>query len=274
EQQDLRARRDGLSELEALSVQQRQLPGQHLGLRREPHGGQHVERRGAGGRARSPRAEGRRREHVLVDREVRERRRDLKGAHDPAARTQVRGQSEELPSLESDRAAIGLDRSGDQVEDGALARAVGADHAQTVSRLEREGHVVGDDDGAESLPQARHVEECWHLCLPPRRKAGVATGSPQPSWERSFSSDSTGIWGAVALQTSRGSTGTRPFFVFRHWPPAMLVTATFLMGVSLKRTGPTIVSTVRLAIACFTASLSFGSAALESAAKATSQIAC
>src|SRR5262249_10060050 len=54
----------------------------------------------------------------------------------------------------------------------------------------------------------------------------------------------------------------------------MLVTATFLMGVSLKRTGPTIVSTVRFAIACFSASLSFGSAALDSAAKATSQTGC
>src|SRR5262244_3616442 len=54
----------------------------------------------------------------------------------------------------------------------------------------------------------------------------------------------------------------------------MLVTATFLIGVSLKRTGPTIVSTDRFAIACLTASLSFGSAALPSAANATSQIAC
>src|ERR1700694_322401 len=53
----------------------------------------------------------------------------------------------------------------------------------------------------------------------------------------------------------------------------MLVTATFLIGVSLNFTGPTMVSTDRLPIACRTASLSLGSAALVRAATATSQMA-
>src|SRR5437867_1126939 len=107
-----------------------------------------------------------------------------------------------IAPLESNGAAVGRDGPGDQVENGALAGAVGADHPQALARFERERHVVGDDDRAESLPQARHLEECWHLAaLATRRKAGGRDdeGSAQPSCDRSFSSASTGIWGAVAL---------------------------------------------------------------------------
>src|SRR5262250_1021826 len=112
---------------------------------------------------------------------MRERLRDLEGTHDPAPRAHMGGHADQVPALEANRSAVGRNRAGDQVEDRALARAVGPDHAQTVPRLEREGHVVGDDDRTESLPQARYLEECRHLYLPPpERLAGaVAIGSAE-----------------------------------------------------------------------------------------------
>src|SRR5436190_934291 len=82
-------------------------------------------RRGRGARSRPPRAERRRGEHVLVDGEMRKRLRDLERANDAAPSAQMGRQATQLLALEANRAAVRRDGAGDQVEDGALAGAVG-----------------------------------------------------------------------------------------------------------------------------------------------------
>jgi hypothetical protein len=50
----------------------------------------------------------------------------------------VRRLAADLAALEADRAARGRERAGDQVEGGALARAVGADQAEDLALGELE----------------------------------------------------------------------------------------------------------------------------------------
>ena len=142
--------------------------------------------------ARQPAAEGRRREDVFEDGQVRKGLRDLERAHDAQARPQVGGHPGEVPPGEAQGAAVGRDRPGDEVEDRALPRPVGPDHAETRAGLERERHVVGDDDRAVPLAESGNLQpRGLHLSY--------------TSCERSFSSASTGICGAVAFDTISSS---------------------------------------------------------------------
>src|SRR2546427_13247030 len=109
---------------------------------------------------------------------------NLERADDAEPGPQVSRQPAQVPALEAKRPAVRRDRAGDEIEDRALAGAVGANHPEARAGRERERHVVGDDDRAEPLAQAGYVEK--------RRGA-------QPSCDRSFNSASTGICGAVAL---------------------------------------------------------------------------
>src|SRR5690606_33337213 len=62
-------------------------------------------------------------------------------------------------AVEADRAAVGLDQLGDQPQQGGLAGAVGADHADHLIAADLKADVVDRHQAAEALGQPLDLEE-------------------------------------------------------------------------------------------------------------------
>ena len=93
-------------------------------------------------------AEHRHQRHVLQHAHVRERPRDLVGAGDAGARDAVRLESRQFAALEADLAAAGGEMPADHVDEGRLARAVGAQQAEDLAR----GRSSGSPSRAPARP--------------------------------------------------------------------------------------------------------------------------
>ena len=90
-------------------------------------------------------------EHVLHDRHVAEHAGGLEGAAQPGAgdlRGPVRGH---VTAAQSDRSRVGPQKAVDNIEQGSLASAVGADHAQDLATLHHEANAQKHAGAAEAL---------------------------------------------------------------------------------------------------------------------------
>src|SRR5260221_11636054 len=92
--------------------------------------------------------------HIVEERQLAERPWDLEGAGKPAAADPVRRPAADLLAVEHDRAGARLERAGDHVEGGALARSVRADQPQDLARPHLEGHLADRQESAEALGEA------------------------------------------------------------------------------------------------------------------------
>src|SRR5260221_3345713 len=113
---------------------------------------------------------------IVEQRQLAERARYLEGARYAAAADDMRGLPRDLGPGKDDRAAARLERAGDQVEDRALARAVGADETEDLALPHLERHLVDRQEAAEALRQGLDRE---HLFFRRGRKATMsARASP------------------------------------------------------------------------------------------------
>ena len=105
------------------------------------------------------------RRHALED------RRFLEGAHDPLARHDMRREPGDHLAVEAHLAAGRLHEGRDQLEDGRLARAVGADDRQDFVRLDVERDLVDGGQAAVALGEVPDREDRRHRQLAaPRRQ--------------------------------------------------------------------------------------------------------
>src|SRR5215468_1397916 len=131
-----------------------------------------------------------RQHHVLDQGEPLERARDLEGAADAAVDDAVRGETGDLAAFEYNRSRRGRKGARQHVEDGALARAVGADQAEDLALIDLEGDVADGRETAETLVQpfdSKHGRErpppTWWRCCRSCRPAGAARLRAWPgSW--------------------------------------------------------------------------------------------
>ena len=75
----------------------------------------------------------------------------------------MRRQAGDVLAIEHDRSIVGPDEADDQVEERALAGAIGPDYPKALSARQVEADVVGDDDLAETLVQSVDAQERCHL---------------------------------------------------------------------------------------------------------------
>src|SRR5262249_37908399 len=87
---------------------------------------------------------------------------DLEGAPDPLVEDPVRLEPVEAPALEADLPTVDALHPRGAVEGGGLARAVRADEAVDVPRLQGKRHPVDGGDPAEALHHAIHHEDGLH----------------------------------------------------------------------------------------------------------------
>src|SRR5207302_8335671 len=90
----------------------------------------------------------------------------LVGARDAPAGDRVRGEAADRPTRELDVAPRGGQLAGDQVEEGGLAGAVGADDRAALARLHLERHAVERGERAEA-PGERVAPEKGRAHAPP-----------------------------------------------------------------------------------------------------------
>src|SRR5262245_58939718 len=83
----------------------------------------------------------------------------LEGARDAARGDLVSGQARDVLVAEDEAAVARIVDAADQVEDGRLARAVGADDGEDLLGLHLEAHAVEGAHAAEVHPQALRLEE-------------------------------------------------------------------------------------------------------------------
>src|ERR1051326_7569698 len=113
-------------------------------------------------------------EDVVDDRQLGEELRVLKRLHDPRRGDLMRRLAVDLLRLPHEPADTGSDHAGDEAEERRLARAVGAEDANDLAALDREGHVRYGGDPAESL---RHVLRLKEHC-----RASPAVDRPPATW--------------------------------------------------------------------------------------------
>jgi hypothetical protein len=115
----------------------------------------------------------RRDEQVLADAEIVEQLDRLPGACEPEACPRVRRQSGEVARVELDAAAR-PDEAGDRIDEGGLARAVGADQADQLPGTDLEVDVDDRVHSAEADGHSRGLQDRSHgaigLELSPRRR--------------------------------------------------------------------------------------------------------
>src|SRR5206468_7985038 len=85
--------------------------------------------------------------------------RTLERARDTAPRHRVRGQPRDGPAVEDDAPSAGRELAGDHVEEGGLARPVGADDGAALARLEGERHAGQRGERTEGSGDAVNGEE-------------------------------------------------------------------------------------------------------------------
>jgi hypothetical protein len=96
---------------------------------------------------------------VLAHGQGEERLRHLEGAVDAEMDEAVRREPAHALPGEADLAAIRRVKAGDDVDAGRLARAVGADEAQDLARLQVEAQAVQGAERAEALDEPRDLED-------------------------------------------------------------------------------------------------------------------
>src|SRR5262245_10765142 len=90
---------------------------------------------------------------VAQDRVVGEQRNDLIGPRHAKMRTAMRRNPGDVPVEQPDRAGVGGDLAGDQVEQGGLAGPVGTDDQAALTWLDRQVDIGGDAQSAELLAE-------------------------------------------------------------------------------------------------------------------------
>src|SRR5688572_17699581 len=111
---------------------------------------------------------------VLQHRHAGERARDLEAARDAAARALVGRLARHVGAVEHDRARLVLQRAGDAVHQGGLARAVRPDQAEALALRDVDADVGQRGEAAEALRHVAYFEES-HLRKKPMRPSGAAT---------------------------------------------------------------------------------------------------
>ena len=152
-------RGEGLGELELLERRRPQPVDHRRAIGGQAHQLERPLRRLEGPRARVPALAVEAGEHhVLENGQPVKRPRNLKGAADAEVDDPVRRLPADLPPLEPDGAAVGHERPGQHVEDGALARAVGADQAEDLALGDLERDVVDGGEAAEALGESSDAQ--------------------------------------------------------------------------------------------------------------------
>ena len=105
----------------------------------------------------------------------------------PLRATRCGVEPDELLAVELDRAGVGRDGAGEQVEHRRLAGAVGADEGGDRALAQLDGEVVGGDDAAEALADTFAVCEHDRRLVP----APARAGSPRRSAARRRSCSAT-----------------------------------------------------------------------------------
>ena len=142
----------------------------------EPHSCQGVARCGEGralGRGADMGAD----DDVVEDRHALKGPHDLEGAPHPEPADAVGLASDEGLACEDDLAALGLEEAVQEIEEGRLARAVGADDAEDGPFLDREADLIDRAQPAEGFREPAHLEE--GLARGAERGAGVRRRSRQ-----------------------------------------------------------------------------------------------
>ena len=75
----------------------------------------------------------------------------------------MRGQIADALAPEQDLACAGLHKGGNQLEQGGLARAVGADDREDFALLDREADLVHGHQAAITFGYAFDLQDCAHL---------------------------------------------------------------------------------------------------------------
>src|SRR4029453_18560036 len=109
--------------------------------------------------------------HVVDEPLARKQRENLVGAREPEVHAPLRGHAQQLLSEQPDRAAVGGEIAGDQVEQRGLAGAVRADDQAPLARHHAQRHVLGCGQPAEPLAQMRDFERRY------RRRRGHCADS-------------------------------------------------------------------------------------------------
>src|SRR6516162_3871033 len=71
-------------------------------------------------------------------------------------------------------AGVGLEVTGDDVDEGGLARTVVADQTELLAALDRDRNIAGGDHGAEGFLQTDGFEERGHSGFSADTRAGLA----------------------------------------------------------------------------------------------------
>src|SRR5260370_3188153 len=148
-------RRERARELEFLEAGRAQAARGRAGIAGQTRELERTRRLPLGLAARDPLAlpEERRQRHIAEQAELAERSRDLKGAREAEMTDLVGAHAADLGTVEPDRAGGRAQRPGDQVEDRALARAIGADQAENLALAELERDPVHRPESVEALGQ-------------------------------------------------------------------------------------------------------------------------
>ena len=121
-----------------------------------------------------PQALGDRDRDVLEHREAAEQLVDLERAHDAALDAPRLREPRHVLAAEHHPAARGRQRAREQVDEGGLARAVGADQRVARPRLEPEVDRARDLERAEALGERARFQQRRAHRAPPRRRQAAA----------------------------------------------------------------------------------------------------
>ena len=97
--------------------------------------------------------------HVLQTREAHEQSNILERAHHAAPRHLVGGMTDQVNTVELDRARVGFDVAGQQVEYCRLSGAVWAHERGDRALVQVHGEVFGGDDATEVLGQPAYLQD-------------------------------------------------------------------------------------------------------------------
>src|SRR5881409_2628755 len=164
EQDQRRVGHEHAHELDELLLAVGEIAGVLAGQRPQPHEVQEL----APAALRLSQRAARDDEQVLQRRQLGEDADDLEGAADTAARDLPRLETVQALAAKAHAAGVELLDAGDAVEEGRLARPVGADQAVDATGLEGERDVVDGGHATEALPHALHREHGRHRYPPAR----------------------------------------------------------------------------------------------------------
>ena len=122
---------------------------------------------------------------VLGDRQVRDERELLEDRGDPGARRSAWAARVERLAEQSQLAVVGVQRAGEDLDEGALARAVLADQCVHFAARGLEVDVAERDDAAEALRHAARFEVGHRQSIPQRKLE--RTSGPESVTSTTFS---------------------------------------------------------------------------------------